>query len=225
MKKRPLIFLIFFIVTVVKAVEFDSGYQVVFGNIQITDSLVTADIEVHQLIKADLIKSLHRGMTAAFEYQVQLWQQRSRWSDKLLVEKYSRIKISYDPWQKKFILQAGSGAPEQMQEDSLRIRCSKILKTEMIPAETLAATGTYYLALRIVIHPMAVENVEEISHWLSGEAKEFSPKAIKLKDKPGRKAGNWLMKFFLNITGFGDKVISGKSKLFGFADQVQDPKG
>ncbi|MBN2414981.1 DUF4390 domain-containing protein [bacterium] len=185
-----------------------------FRNITVTDSVVSADILFKQLFRDDIVPRLRKGMTAAMEYQIQLWEQRGGWADRLVCEKYTRIKLSYDPWLKQYQLIAGSDDPRQMNEDSLRASCSILQDIGLAPEGGVRADSRYYIAARAVVHPMSVENVDEIRRWLSGEARELDPRSISLKDQPGRKASHWAVRFFLNITGFGDRVMSGKSGLF-----------
>lgn len=187
---------------------------VAFRNILISDSLVSADVLFKQVFEDDLIKRLRKGMTAAMEYQIQLWEQRSGWADRLVCEKYTRIKLAYDPWLKQYQLFSGSGDPRQMNEDSLRASCSELQNMQLVPRGGTRAGSRYYIAARVIVHPMSVENVDEIRRWLSGEARELDPRSISLKNRPGHKATNWAVRLFLNITGFGDKVYSGKSEQF-----------
>lgn len=211
--KKYIWFLIFISIGICHQVR-AAEKPVEFRNILITDSLVSADILFNQVFRDDLVPRLRKGMTAAMEYQIQLWEQRGGWADRLVCEKYTRIKLAYDPWLKQFQLLSGADDPRQMNEDSLKASCSQLRDIRLHPEGGTRADSRYYIAARVVIHPMSVENVDEIRRWLSGEARELDPRSMSMKNSPGRKASHWAMRFFLNITGFGDRVLSGKSEYF-----------
>ena len=161
-----------------------------------------------------MLQGLQKGMTAAIEYQIQIWKERPRWVDQLLAERIIRMKVNFDQWEKRYVLATRPEERQFMTEDRIRERCSRLVDIPFVPAAKLSIGDQYVIAVKIVLQPMSVENYQEIRRWLAGEMKEINPKAIRTTKSPGKKAGNWLLGLILNLTGFGDRVITAKSPSF-----------
>jgi len=174
---------------------------------------VLAHVEVTGLLDAELINGLQKGMTAALEYEVQLWQKR-RWSDKVLESRYHRMKLAWDPWSKRYTVETRGNRPLLLSEDGLKKRCTEFERLRVAGIEKLIKGEHYYIAMKIILKPMSVENMDEITKWLSGEVKEIDTQHIGNAPRTKKKAGNWLMGMVLNLTGFGDRVITARSSRF-----------
>ena len=184
------------------------------GEFKIENGQLLANFHVRDLLNTDVIKALQKGMTAAVEYEVQIWRDRSGWVNQLVVENRFRMKVSYDAWERRFILAERRGEYRLMNEDRVREKCSELIDFPLTPVENLDENGRYFVTVKVVLQPMSVESYNEIKRWLAGEVKELHPKAIKQTRDPGKKAGDWLMGLVLNLTGFGDRVINAKSASF-----------
>ena len=174
---------------------------------------VMAHVEISELVDGELILGLKKGMTATLEYEVQLWQKR-RWSDKLLEARYHRMKLAWDPWSKRYTVETRTQRPLLLSEAGLIKRCTQFENLRVAPTDQLEKNEKYYIALKVILKPMSVENMDEITKWLSGEVKDIDPKQISSAPKTKKRAGNWLMGLALNLTGFGDRVITAKSPRF-----------
>ncbi len=195
-----------------------------FTSLSLKDGKVTADLIIEGLVGEDLVSGLSKGMTASLEYQLQVWQKRRFWSDKPITEHYRRIKISFDPWLKKYIFESG-GTKEEMVLDSLVNRLTKLNHVEGCTVDLLGEKRPCYFTLTVTLHPLAMENVGELSRWLSGEVKDLRPGSFKSVEEPDRKAGSWLLKVFLSVSGLGGKVTSGKSPSFQVEGQRLSVQG
>ena len=107
-----------------------------------------------------------------------------------------------------------------MSEDRIRERCSELVNFPLVPSSKLTKGEQYVLTVKIALQPMSVENYQEIKRWLAGEMKEINPKTIRTTKSPGKKAGNWLLGLVLNLTGFGDRIITPKSPSFIWQEET-----
>ena len=189
-----------------------------FGEIKGANGSLVINFQINDLFSKEVIQGLQKGMTAAIEYQIQLWKERPHWADQLVAEELIRMKVSYDNWERRYILDTPKEGPRLLNEDKIRERCSQLTDFAIAPLEKLIQGSRYSVAVKAILQPMSVESYQEIKRWLSGEVKELNPKAIKSSKSPGRKAGNWLLGLVLNLTGFGDRVITAKSPVFSWAD-------
>ena len=165
-------------------------------------------------MKKEIIQGLQKGMTAALEYQVQLWKQRPHWADQLISEKIIRMKVSFDNWERRYVLDRPREDVRLLTEDRIKEQCSRLVNFPLSSQENLETGSRYIVTIKVVLQPMSVENYQEIKRWLAGEVREINPKAISSSKAPGKKAGNWLLGLVLNLTGFGDRIITAKSATF-----------
>jgi len=185
-----------------------------FGEIKIENGSLLINFEVNDLMKKEIIQGLQKGMTAALEYQVQLWKQRPHWADQLISEKIIRMKVSFDNWERRYVLDRPREDVRLLTEDRIKEKCSKLVDFPLSSQENLETGSRYIVAIKVVLQPMSVENYQEIKRWLAGEVREINPKAISSSKSPGKKAGNWLLGLVLNLIGFGDRIITAKSAAF-----------
>ncbi len=198
-----------------------------FTSIHIENQSLIISFQIEHLINDDILNGMKKGMTAALEFQVQLFRRRAFWTDRLYAEKAVRLKITYDPWLKNFIIQQRNADPAHVSAEQLNEKCSGFKEMHLIPAKELPEQKPFYIAVRTILRPMSVENIEEIRKWLAGEVREIDPKKIPETKEPVSKTGNWLMGILMNIAGFKDRIISAKSdfliiendevKLYGYS--------
>ena len=191
-----------------------------FGQISIEKDTLKINFQVFDLFNKEMLQGLQKGMTAAIEYQIQIWRERPRWVDQLIAERIIRRKVNFDQWEKRYVLATSPEEQQFMSEHRIRERCSQLVDIPIVPSSKLTIGDQYIIAMKIVIQPMSVENYQEIRRWLAGEVKEINPKAIRTTKSPGKKAGNWLLGLVLNLTGFGDRIITAKSPSFVWQDEA-----
>jgi len=189
-----------------------------FRSITTQNDTLVVTFHVNDLMSNNVIEGLHKGMTAAIEYQVELWKERPRWWDKVVTDHYIRLKVSFDQWEKRFIIETASGVSRMLNEDQIRRRCEDLSSIPVAPISQLEDGGRYRLAVKVILKPMSVENIQEIRRWLSGEVKQINPKSITSEKAPDKKLSDWLTGVMLNLTGFGNRIITAKSDLFQWKD-------
>lgn len=189
------------------------GKKYRFGRIITSEGLLLFDFEVRDLMTKEILNGLRKGMTAALEYQIQLWQER-QWVNRLAAEELLRMKVSYDTWEERYIVDMVGGDPQRFNEDDLKAFCSELVEFPVANADELDQDAEYTIAVKIILQPLSVDSYREIRQWLSGEVRQLNPKKITSTQEPGKKAGNWLLGLVLNLTGFGDRVITAKSDRF-----------
>lgn len=194
------------------------GQNYRFNSIQVKDGKLRVHFYIGSLLNQEVFNSLRKGMTAAVEYQIQLWKQQENWVDRLVDEEMLRMKIGYDNWEKRFVVTLRDGSSKLVNEDGVWESCAKLNGYPVADAEKLEDNRKYRIAVKITFQPMSLENVEDIKRWLSGEAEEINPKAISRSKSPLKKAGDWMLGLVVNLSGFGDKVVLAQSPLFLWQD-------
>ncbi len=205
---------VFAILLVFSSLGFTNERKYLFENIRVEEDVLTFDFEIFDLFNEDILRGLRKGMTAAIEYQVQLWEERRHWFDRMVTEKSIRMKVAYDNWERCFILTRPQETPLLLGEDHIQERCSRFDNFHLVDPKQLKSEGRYTIVVKTILQPLSVESYEEIKRWLTGEVQELHPKALKSTESPDEKAGDWLLGLVLNLTGFGDRVITAESPTF-----------
>jgi hypothetical protein len=124
------------------------------------------------------------------------------------------MKVGFDNWERRYVLFLSDGTVKLVNEDGVWEHCAKLNGFPLVDAEKLEPDRRYKITIKITFQPISLENVQEIQRWLSGEAKEINPKAIRATKSPLKKAGDWMLGLVVNLTGFGDKVFLAESPFF-----------
>jgi hypothetical protein len=154
---------------------------------------------------------LKKGMTAGVEYQIQLWEKRRGWFDLVIAESLFRMKVGYDNWDRKFVVTRHDGESRFSSDEETGLQCSRLLNFKITHRDRLKPGKWYRILVRVVFQPMSIENVRELKHWLSGEVDDLNAKSIKRSRSPWKSAGDWLLGFIVNVSGFGDREVTASS--------------
>jgi len=194
--------------------------RVVIDTVKINFGLLKINFTADGIIDQKIAEGLRQGLTSTIEYQIQLWEKRSGWINNLVIQQYVRMKVFFDNWENKFVIMSIDEKRLTSSLETVREKCSQVSDVEIIPVEKLKADKKYFFTVKTIIRPLSVENYQDIKNWLSGKAKNLDLKNIDDTEQQERKFKGGLLKMFLALTGFGDRVISGQCDEF----QVQDGK-
>ncbi|MBN2102841.1 DUF4390 domain-containing protein [bacterium] len=185
-----------------------------FDTLYVESQTLMGSLHIHNLLDKQSIKALRKGMTAIIEYRAQIWHEKNRWVKSMIHERYRRLKINYNHWERKYQVFFQDGQSRLYEEQELIDYCQQLSAFKIIDIHSLTEGYRYRVVAQVLFRPMSMENIQELKQWLSGEADEFDPGDIKISKSPWKKAGDWILNVFVNLTGFGDQVITGKSPLF-----------
>ena len=172
------------------------------------------DFSVDSVFNREIFRGLKKGMTAGLEYQIQLWEKRRGWFDMAVAECGVRMKIGYDNWDRKFTVMQLDQTTRFADEEDAGRHCSRLIRFRIAGKDQLKPERTYRIFVRAVFQPMSIENVQEIRRWLSGKADDINAKSIKRSKSPLKSAGDWLLGFVVDVSGFGDREFTAESPEF-----------
>jgi len=182
-----------------------------FENVRFEKGNLLFDFYTDNIVNKKLLTGLRKGLTATLEYKIQLWKRNRYWPDSIVKERFRRIKISYDTWQKSYIVTEHYDEQKSYTSDEVLVNCSALENFKIAGAELMQPGREYRIIVRVLLKKISLENYEEIKKWLEGRAEEIDIRNIK-SAKSGEKVTNWFLNFLFNITGFGDEIIVSKSK-------------
>lgn len=188
--------------------------RVVLDSVKVNSDLLMLDFTVDGIIDEKVSEGLQKGLTSTIEYQIELWEKKSGWINNLVSESEIRMKVFYDNWEKKYIILSAEERRLTSSLETVREKCSVITDKPIYDATKLDSTSHYFVAVKVILRPLSVENYQEIKNWLSGKAKNFKLNKLGDTKQQEKKIKGGIFKMLMALTGFGDRVISGKSDEF-----------
>lgn len=191
-----------------------------FEAIRLDSAALVVDVVFEHVLDRQVVQGLRKGMTALLIYDAQIWKEGFLWNKSLITERQRRFKVHFDTWERQFIITPREGEQRTMDEKALMEYCNTLNSFHLTEKSRLDSGAVYRIWMSVMIKPMSVENLEEIKHWLVGEAGDFDPNDIKITKSPLSRMGDWFLHMVVNVTGFGDRVYSGKSPEISIFNQT-----
>jgi len=195
-----------------------AGKRVVIDSVKINSGTLMLDFHVDEIIDEKVTEGLQKGLTSTLEYQIELWEKRGRLINHLVTQQIIRMKVFFDNWEHKYVIMSADEKRLTSSIETVKEKCSQIQNFVVIPINKLKSKKKYFVNVKVILRPLSMENYQEIKHWLSGKAKNFNLDDLGDTDKQEKKLKGGLLKMFLALTGFGDRVISGKCDDFKIQD-------
>jgi hypothetical protein len=183
--------------------------RVVIDSVKINSGSLMLDFHVDEIIDEKVAEGLVKGLTSTIEYQVELWEKRGVLNH-LVAQQDVRMKVFYDNWEHKYVIMSAEEKRLTNSLQTVKEKCSQVQNFSMIPIDNLKSKNDYFFNIKVILRPLSIENYKEIRHWLSGKAKNFKLNDLDDTEEQEKKFKGGLFKMFLALTGFGDRVISGK---------------
>jgi hypothetical protein len=191
-----------------------ANQRVVIDSVRINSGSLTLDFHVDEIIDEKVAEGLQKGLTSTIEYQVELWEKRGKLINHLVTQQDIRMKVFYDNWEHKYVIMSSEEKRLANSLETVKEKCSQVQNFNIIPTSRSRGKNKYFFNVKVILRPLSIENYQEIKHWLSGKAKNFKLDDLDDTEKQEKKLKGGLFKMFLALTGFGDRVISGKSDDF-----------
>lgn len=211
MKKYCLI--IIFIIVSISLLQ-AANTRVVIDSVKVNAGSLMLSFHVDEIIDEKVAEGLLKGLTSTIEYQIELWEKRGGLFNHLVTQQEIRMKVFFDNWEHKYVIMSAEEKRLTSSIETVREKCSQIQNYLVIPIGKLKNKKSYFFNVKVILRPLSMENYQEIKHWLSGRAKNFKLDELDDTEKQEKKLKGGLLKMFLALTGFGDRVISGKSDNF-----------
>lgn len=216
MKKLILTFL--FLLSLMSAI-YSASKQIVVDSVKISSNILVIDFTVDGIIDQKAAEGLRKGLTSTIEYQIQLWEKKSGWINNLVISHDVRMKVYYDNWENKYVIMSAEEKRLTNSIETVREKCSKISNLSIFPVSKMKENGNYFITVKAILRPLSVENYQEIKNWISGQAKNMEFKNLDDTKNQEKKIKGGVLKMLLALTGFGDRVVSGRCEDFQFREK------
>jgi len=171
----------------------------VYKYVDILNDTLRVQVDIVDSLPDDLIKQINKGVPISFEFDLELWQKRSGWFDKLIEKQTISNRVRFDSWDKRFTVVRR--APALVVEHSLRkLRetLEIVMTTDSLNFAINDPSEFYYLVCQMTIESMSLSNFQEVESWLKGELSD--PKPPKVEEAPD-KFGEFIFNTALKLSG------------------------
>lgn len=157
---------------------------------------------------------IKKGVIVGVEHRLRLWEDR-RFADEMIVEKIIRIKIQYDHWENTYLIQTSRGDSCILTVLEPQSNCL-FVNIPLIDTLNLEAEKLYFASVQSVLHPISLDNFNEINQWFQSEVTGLDPKKIKNVNQTGKSVSGWFLKMLMNVSGFRDKMSNIRTQKFSW---------
>jgi len=200
--------------TIGTGVAFGASKRVFIDSVKVKADVLLLDFTVEGIVDQKISEGLQKGLTSTVEYQIQLWEKKSGWINNLVAENDVRMKVYYDNWENKYVILSRDETRMTSSIETVREKCSIISNSPIHYVSQMDSAAHYFVTVKVVLRPLSVENYQEIKNWLGGEVKSFQLKKLGDTNQQEKQIKGGIFKMLMALTGFGDRVIAGKSKEF-----------
>ena len=182
----------------------DSGFRY----IKCQDDSILTCYALQDSLPSELITYLNKGVPISFDYNIELWRERSGWFDKQVDKIAVSYRVRYDPWEKEYLVVQTDG--NLTIDNTLKGQRETIDLVKSSGVNSLSfddSSGIYYLVGNLTIKTMSFSNYREVEAWLRGDISDA--KRPDLQEAPS-KFGEFIFDMALKISGL--KNISQDSK-------------
>ncbi len=198
-----IILVIFFFLVTVQGAE----RKILVDSLTVNSNNLVLSYHIDGLISNNTIQGLERGLTSEVLHHIRLWKSKKLFSA-ISSEVFISIKLYYDNWEDKFRIITDTENRLTTQVETVREFCSQVNNFPLIDISELESNNKYYISIETTFKPVSAETYQDLSDWLSGNTNSEK------KEKPKQGGQNKIFGVLLNAMGFGDKVLSYKSKDF-----------
>ncbi|MDZ7269372.1 MAG: DUF4390 domain-containing protein [candidate division KSB1 bacterium] len=192
--------------------------RITIDTVRVASGRLVVDFHVDSLLTSRLLAGMQRGLTSAARFRVQLWRKSGWFFNALVAEREFQVKSAFAPWEGKYLLQ--SATERRLTKALAVVRAGWEEHRGLVLADSaqLRREAPHYLVIEIVCEPVSRESLQEIRGWLAGEFKGLQPDTTAAAAAP---RGGWrfrLLDTVVDLTGFGARVTSMKSRSFWVAE-------
>jgi len=136
------------------------------------DEHLCVDFYLKNALEKEILSSIKNGVPALLSYQVEVWQDRDSWYDKLVKSVTYSYKIAYDNWDTLYCVdaltegRAETGRAKNVGE-LIHLLCNQ-RGLKACPTKELDHSSSYYVTITAAIQALSAERVKEIESWLGG---------------------------------------------------------
>lgn len=190
--------------------ENDTDLRLHIQNLGFNSGNLAFDLFLEDAFNEGQEQTLLDGFPTHMTYTVELWRQRGLWFDKLELTRTLTIKVTYDLWAERFVVQFRKDSLAEFDtiEEVTEATC-RLTGLELVSIEELDSSKQYYIAARAHLRPLTIEELGELEDWLSGERGSADGKGGGVLSIP-----KYVVRMLLGTAGVTDRSTLTKSEPF-----------
>jgi hypothetical protein len=129
--------------------------------------------QVGEIFTDKVVKFLNRGFTIRIDYNIELWESRGYWFDRLYGQRNISYQLDFEPLEKRYVckrsLEGSSiiSKTDKQLDNLLQWIMRPELPITFVPVEQLGPESKYYYNIGILLATLTAENVRDLQKWMS----------------------------------------------------------
>jgi hypothetical protein len=161
-------------------------------------------------------QTLLEGFPTHMTYTVELWRDRGMWFDRLELSRTLTIKVTYDLWAERFVVQLRKDHLSRFQTiDEVEVATCVLPELKLVAIEELDPSKSYYVSASARLRPLTIEELGELEDWLSGERRSGDREGGGVLSIP-----KYLVRMLLGSAGVTERSTLTKSETFSIKIQA-----
>ncbi len=137
------------------------------------DGYLCIDFRLYEGIDSEILKTLKDGIPAQLRYRINVWLDRSSWSDKLVKSVSLSYRIDYDNWDTLYSVTIRDDDSETTTgrrdvAELIHLVCNQ-QRIKICPLVVLDSLADYYITISAEVKSLSADRVREIDSWLGGD--------------------------------------------------------
>jgi len=209
------IFAVFFLVIIPGWTQSAAQQNTIhIDSVEIVHDELAISFHLEELFSRNILESMDKGIGISILYQVTLWKKRGTWFDKSETLQEILFRVKYNKFNQRYIWISQDERRATPSLEKVESLCSIHKDVPIIDAAEIEEDDEYYITIKCIINPHSIEDFEDVRDWLSGEFDEVDLKELRRPKQSQEKVSGRLFSVFKNLTGFGDRIYNGTSRIF-----------
>jgi hypothetical protein len=183
--------------------------EVVVSDVWRHEGEVRASVRIEGVFDEQARRNLEQGGVSLLGYQIEVFRKRTGWFDNQVGSVINiPLRLSYDTFERRFRLQGIDILVKSESFDEIVIQCTGLNDVTICPVAGLDPDASYYLIVKCVFQPMAMESLDELRTWMSGTESGSGDEGHR------QGVGARLAQMLMSAAGLGQKQLQGTSAAF-----------
>lgn len=194
----------------------------------VSQGQLCAQVLLVDLFEARTRNAVASGLPITVRFSTELWRDRSRWFDQNVDARVENFRVRWNPRERTYAL-AHPGPGHRIDEyerldDLVADLSHRILAVH--PRWALDERSRYFVSVEVAVRPLTLEEFRELDGWVGGQIRGGDePSDVPEEGGSGEGISGAVLGFLLDLSGFGDIILRGRTPDFRPAEIADLPPG
>lgn len=211
LKIRLIVSLFIILLSPINSDLYARNNEIRVDSVGVKEGFLVVSFSIQDLFTDRVLESMNKGVSVSIQYEISLWRKRSSWFDKNVTSTTLYFKVKYNKFDRRYIWQSVNERRTTASLIKIHRLCAEQTEAPVTFSSEIESENSYYITVKGILKPTAIEDLNDVKNWLRGEIKEINLDELNDPKKSGKKITSGLFNAFKELAGFGDKIYTGTS--------------